>query len=367
MLTKLMSFTLMLCLAATTAFTQAATTTNATMTTTNTATTEVEAEDYERLLDAYLTVTFREYAYESLDLTSEEIIALDPVYLAYMKEKDELHDKRVDLIKEYAEEIADDDMEEEMAEEAPDMIETFFEINSDVDELRKNYFDRMEDVIPYEKAFAFFLIEQDVENRLMRERLISLVPVVVEIENDGREMGMNMTGSEWESPEIEIEREWEAKSGSTAATEMDHQHMWSKNNHVSVDGKVALDHQFTYNGLLEVTNTIKAAASAVDADIDDLDDRTQMIMDKAAEMQVDPYEDTHADKARVAFIAVAELVADLSEAEEVEMPEEEVEQLRIFAERIDPEILYMDQATRTYVFFTQAEKVLNEMKITEFK
>ncbi|MEM1214940.1 MAG: hypothetical protein AAGJ82_04605, partial [Bacteroidota bacterium] len=71
---------------------------------------EVSEDDYERLLDAYVRVKFREFAYENLALTREEIIAVDPLYMEYMREKNELNDQRSTLMESYREDIktADD-------------------------------------------------------------------------------------------------------------------------------------------------------------------------------------------------------------------------------------------------------------------
>ena len=95
MFKKLISLTLMSCLLVSFTFAQqemaASNLTEASTLKSNSTTLRTSAEDsYERMLDAYLKVKIREYAYETLNLTKEEIIALDPIYMSYMDDKDQL-------------------------------------------------------------------------------------------------------------------------------------------------------------------------------------------------------------------------------------------------------------------------------------
>lgn len=66
-------------------------------------------DSYECMLDVYLKVKFWEYVYEILNLIKEEIIVLDLIYMSYMDDKDQLFDCCVVMVKEYCEEMMEDD------------------------------------------------------------------------------------------------------------------------------------------------------------------------------------------------------------------------------------------------------------------
>lgn len=299
--------------------------------------TTVSDTDYERLLDAYLRVSFREYAYETLNLSSDQIIALDPLFMEYMKERNALMDKRTDLMNEYNEEMKEDDRAEDEAEESAEFVEDYWEINIDEQRLRKETFDRMEDAISFRKAFEFFLLEEAIANRVNQEKAIEYIPVLVDLD----------------SPELTYYRE------------VDRYNTWMKRNDISIDGKTSLDHQYTYDGLMKLSRTIKATVNAVDADIENFDTHLATIKEKANIMTQDKYADNHADAARVAFVTVATLMEEIAALDGVVVASERIKALRMAAEKIDPNTLYLEQSKHAYSFFNEAQQTINNLYTKE--
>ncbi len=301
------------------------------------ATDNVSVADYERMLDAYLRVSFREYAYEALNLTPDQIISLDPLYMEYMKERSELMDKRTELMDEYVEEMKEDDRPADEAEESAEYIEDYWEINIDEQRLRKETFDRMEDAVSYRKAFEFFLLEEAISNRVNQEKTIEYVPVLIDLD----------------SPELTYYRE------------IDRYNTWMKKNDIEIDGTTSLDHQYTYDGLMKLTRTIEATVNTVDGEIEGFNMHIATIKGKAMEMTNDKYANTHADAARVAFTTVATLMEEVAELDGVVVADEYLKSLRTAAEKIDPDTLYLDQSKHAYNFFSEAQSTLNNLYTKE--
>jgi len=269
--------------------------------------TAVSKMKYEKLLDGYLTVNFRKYAYERLNLTEDEIIALDPLYLSYMQEKNELNDRREKLVKDYRKEMKEDDRPADEAEETTDFIEDYWELKIAGEELRKDYFDKMEDVIPYQKAFTFFLLEESIEMDLLKEMNVQLAPVLLELED----------------PNLVYYRE------------LKRYNIWMQRNNIDIGGTVSLDHQYTYDGLKKLSNAIRATARVAKVNVTDLEARIDEIMAKAAQMQEDKYADTHADLAKAAFMMVTDLMTDLNRSDAIVIQEDNIKQMRAITDKID--------------------------------
>jgi len=314
----------------------------------NSTTLRTSAEDsYERMLDAYLKVKFREYAYETLNLTKEEIIALDPIYMSYMDDKDQLLDRRAVMVKEYREEMMEDDRLQDEINESADFVENYWENKIAVDELRKDYFDRMEDKIPYDKALRFFMLEENAEAQILLARQTDYFPILIEVEVE-EPMVMNKAA--------------ETETSSTRTImEIDNYNLWMKENNVDLNGKVGLDHDYTYDGLERLTKAVRATVSRVDGKVANLDNRLNQVMMKAAEMQKDPYADTHANSAKKAFMMLTEIMSDVQKLNATVVPTKHINDMRMAAEKIDVDVLYMDQSAHTYSFFEAAQKAVNNI------
>lgn len=304
-------------------------------------------DSYERMLDAFLKVEFREYAYEKLALNREQIIALDPIYLEYMNAKDDLFDQRMIMVRDYRLEMMEDDRIEDEREESADFVEDYWENRIAIDELRKNYFDRMEDVIPYEKALQFFMLEENAETQIMLARQSKFFPILIEVmveEPDG------------------TQRIGEMESSSTRTImEIDRYNIWMKENDVELSGKIGLDHDYTYDGLERLTQAVYATVDRVDTKVANLDTRLEQVMSKAAEMKKDPYADTHANLAKEAFLMLTDVMSDVQKLNATVIPTKHINAMQVAAENIEVDVLYMDQSAHAYSFFEAAQKAVNNI------
>ncbi len=139
-------------------------------------------EDYERFIDKKLEMNFRLSAMEAINLTSEEISAFNPVFDNYITAKDRLSDKKFKILEAYAEEMREESDADDRAEETSDLIEDYWEAEIAEMELKKDYYDRLEDKIPFQKAIDFFLYEETVENDMKYDILVPTMPTVINIE-----------------------------------------------------------------------------------------------------------------------------------------------------------------------------------------
>lgn len=152
-----------------------------------TANSEATMEDYERYIDQRLEMNFRLNAMKSIELTPEEINAFNPVFDNYIAAKDRLSEKKFNILEEYAEEMEEEDDADDQAEETSDFIEDYWEAEIAEMELKKDYYDILENKIPYQKAIDFFLYEETVENGMKYDILSSKMPTIIKIETHKKE------------------------------------------------------------------------------------------------------------------------------------------------------------------------------------
>lgn len=146
---------------------------------------EPSPEDYERMIENHFKVEFRKMAYESLDLTKDEITKFDPLYNNYISQKMDIVDRRNKLINEYRDEMNEDDDAAEKEDERADFIENYWETQINEMELKKDYFDRFEDIVSNEKAVGFFLLEEKAQSRMEEINLIGIVPMMIDVRKYG--------------------------------------------------------------------------------------------------------------------------------------------------------------------------------------
>lgn len=143
---------------------------------------DVTIEDYERFIDKKLEMNFRLNAMDAINLTSEEINAFNPVFDNYITAKDRLSEKKFKILEEYVDEMQGESDADDRAEETSDLIEDYWEAEIAEMELKKDYYDILEDKIPFQKAVDFFLYEETVENDMKYDILLPTMPLVAKIE-----------------------------------------------------------------------------------------------------------------------------------------------------------------------------------------
>lgn len=288
--------------------------------------TDVSPQEFERLIENAFKVDFRTYVIEQLGLNEDEITRFTPIYLAYMDERADLADERQQLMEEYANEMRESNNNNEK-EETADFIENYWEVNINEMELRKDYFDRMEDAISYKDAMAFFLLEEDLSRSLNRVQMQRLVPAVTII--DLPENGMSDNNSSY----IDF----------------------------NIDGKVALDHHFTHQGLTQLVSAADAIARAKNINIPQWEQQKQQILHAADQITQHWRSTDHADKTREAFLMTANVFQTLQQRGNFTALSYEASQLADAARRIDPSVNMTQQSEKVRDYFLRAESLVNTM------
>lgn len=288
----------------------------------------VESETYNQFLDNYLRVQFRSFAYEVLHLDENEITAADPILMDYLKAKNELYDRRLVLINQLQ---TDNTIHQSDTLTQGDFLEAYWEVSIAEQQLRKDHFNELRKVIPFSKAFQFFLLEESLQGKAQEDQMSSWLADVPQW-NQAKQM-YNRTLARY--------------------------NRWMHN----LDGGVSVTHDYTYDGLEKLTQTIEAIVIVNHLDIDGLYQRTTQVMQWAEQLQSPDNVENHALLVRKAFIEVAELIQDIADYPGLDFIELANEDLLRTAKQIDPEILYIEQAPYAYNFFQRAQDMLNEISL----
>ena len=123
---------------------------------------QTDAAKYRRYTDNQLNMDFRNAAYEALQLTSEDIDEIDPLFYSYMAAAEELAEKRDKMLEGNMKIDHNAANSAAQMEDYADFFEDYREVEIESMKLKKNYFDRMEDKVGTDKAIQFFLFEDAV-------------------------------------------------------------------------------------------------------------------------------------------------------------------------------------------------------------
>ncbi|PHN04792.1 hypothetical protein [Flavilitoribacter nigricans] len=376
-------------------------------------TTEPTPEQYETMIENYYNVKFREMAFESLELTEDEITKFDPLYAEYISRKKDIVQRRNKLVEKYRDEMMEDDDAEEKADERADFIENYWETQIKEMELKKDFFDRFEDIVSNEKAINFFLLEEKMQSRVEEASLIQIVPMMIEVReyyptkkhkdtsmnwDEKKDMSTDKTTTtttdkkEWSSDDKKMtdKKEWNNKSTATTTTtgmdksmtdKKDTSKDWTSKGTATyttntsnisalaaynkwiekADNKVALNHQYTHNGLQKLVSAIWAVAGAHDIDASAWSDKKEKIMSVTTELQKDPMSTDHADITREAFEMTAVMINAIQDKKGTDKTKDVATKVTSAANAINPDRLMTDQATEIYNFFGQANKALHAL------
>eukprot|EP01024_Parvocaulis_polyphysoides_P012766 TRINITY_DN14755_c0_g1_i1.p1 TRINITY_DN14755_c0_g1~~TRINITY_DN14755_c0_g1_i1.p1 ORF type:complete len:189 (-),score=17.43 TRINITY_DN14755_c0_g1_i1:91-657(-) len=144
----------------------------------------VDQKDYERFIENSLQMEFRNFILKELALTSDQIKKFDPVLDQYMDKRSELFDRKFQMLNEYVDEMAEDDRRNDEKIETMNFVDNYWFVEIREIELKQNYFDKMANVIPHEKAIEFFLLEEMLEDRMKQQTLVGSFPVLIEVEKN---------------------------------------------------------------------------------------------------------------------------------------------------------------------------------------
>lgn len=291
---------------------------------------EATQEDYQRMMKSEVFVAVRAQAVNSLNLSEKETSGFTPLLMEYTKQKEALVDRRVRLVEKYADEMSEDDRIKDEMNETGDFIENYWEVDIAEMELKKDFFDRMEDVITPSKALRFFANEDMYNLRAKRSLLVEKLP----------EMYILFPNPVTYQFELDDFREWKR---------------------LNIDGMVALDHQFTANGLTKLLNAAEAMTQTEGISVNNFASRKAEVM-KSTEMLTKNWKSLkHADYARQAFVTTADILAEIAKDNRFETKAEWLSKLNSTAKMIDPDQKLTDQASTVYTFFNTAEAIVNDL------
>lgn len=123
-------------------------------------------------------VDYRQYTINVLDLTPEEITKFDPEFKKFMKQKAKHIERRMKMFADLREELAEDDSQKNEDEDRADFIEEYWEELIEEMDTKKDFFDRLEDEIPVQKAASFFFWDDAVERRTTNNLLGDIIPII---------------------------------------------------------------------------------------------------------------------------------------------------------------------------------------------
>ena len=280
---------------------------------------------------------------DMLDLDEKEAEQFTGIYNRYVQDYIAIQQKREKLVDEAAEEIAEEDSMNDKQDEVADFIENYWETKIATEELKKDYFDELEDVIGPMRALKFFEVlnmyeDRDASRSMTRiPAMISLAPVRISYQ-----------------PDLDQFYTWKMRN-------VDQRMNQSKDlKKIDIEGKVALDHEFTYEGLNKLLTATESMVRAENLTISNFSERKSKIMALAKDMTTNWKETTHADSAREAFILTADLMKEASRALGYEQ-DAWLMKLEENARAISGAQRYTDQADEAYAFFDSAERVLNRL------
>jgi len=333
---------------------------------------DVTQEDYERYYEQKMKIDFRNYVLEELDLTSEQIVNIDPLLRDYLNERTRLAEERLDLINEYEEEMKEKEGSAEQAEESSDFIEDYWEASIDEMELKEQYFDQFEDEIPYQKALEFFFLEDDMQYRIARPYLIKISPSMSS--NDSH------FSDKWSS-----DKERQNRKMSDANNRR--KNSWDKQNHYSdtkqagnqdsddysfaftswfdaTDETVSLDHDYTREGLNNIAEDFNKLASFNLMDKNQAESVSSELKAMGKKIQKDWTSDMHADWVRNAFTMVANQMdgLDLDQFDISDDVSMMISGLESSAKNISKEALLTNQANSVNSFFKELNKIMTELE-----
>jgi hypothetical protein len=318
---------------------------------------EATLVDYERMIENALEIEFRKYAIESMGLNKEEIIEFDPIFRDYMDKKNDLIERQFTCIERYQQEMAEDDRLEDELEETAEFVEDYWELKIDGAKLRNDYYDKLEDKIGPFKALEFFMIEESLENQVQQERVVEFIPVYITV--DKSSMGSNSSSNKWNNRSDRAQSDkWTKKGSSNASTYSSEVAAYNKwvNNHKK--GNVSLDHQYTHDGISQLTKTMVAIAKAQGLSASSYQSTKNELMKMADQLRKDPKSTEHADITRKAFESISSMLATLHTKGKNSDSLSAVERA---AKKINPDELLTNQAKHIHNFFASAQTVVNEI------
>ena len=343
--------------------------------------------DFEAWVDHEFQFDFRKMVDDVLQLEDDQQRDFNVIYLDYLKDQVALAKKQHNLLDEYQEEMKEDDTKKDEDGETADFIEDYWEVSIDQSDLRKEYFDRLEDAIGWEKAFNFFLLENDVRSRLHSVRVYKIFPEIAFFyKGDGygatdrstSEMkSSTMTDTTHSDVSYRKAKSWnDNKSDQDAYANTDKRWVEGESTTKGVEAhgvdaynawyekedSMSLDHDYTYTGITRLVAAIEDVENRYEKvrNTESFSDFEEEVTALADKLTVKPLSDQHADAARKAFQLISNRIVEMEKA----CGEEDLsnsDAVVATAEDINPDELLLDQNEDVKRFFKVAGTAVNEL------
>lgn len=328
---------------------------------------DVTQEDYERFVENSLQMEFRNFVLGELDLTSEQIIKLDPVIDEYMEERSELFERKFRLLDEYAAEMAEDDLPSDEKVETMNFVDNYWFVEIREIELKQNFFDKIVNVISPAKSIEFFLLEEMLEDRMKQQTLVGTFPILVEIEKMP-EMSMRQRMKKQKHHQKEMKSYSQKEHKAMRMEETGEQYrmyrssiedfqVWAAVNKHGVD----LSHEYTHDGLTKMTHAVNALAKAHQIDAKGFAPKKKAVLRIADQLTKNPLSTQHADLTQEAFNNLNEMLNTIQMSSDSWRTVDNVGKLRMISNELNPEELMTDQAEVIYNYFDEAHEVVKIM------
>lgn len=291
------------------------------------------SDKYQKMVRGQYEVDMRKLVFESLHLNEMEITKMDPLFTQYLSDKQKFTQRREMLVKEYAEEMKEDDTAKDEANETGDFVENYWETKIDEMELKKDYFDRFEDIIGSARSLELFNIEGMYANRIARMAMLKSLP---------------------NQPTIYL---LEPVSYSYDRQVNDYNN-WRR---VNINGSVSVDHNYTYNGLSKLMMATEAMVDAEGISVMNFHDKKKEIMTLAGDMKKNWKSLDHADMARMAFTKTAGIITEIAKDSRFTVDQKWLSKLNDQAKMIKPNVKLTEQGPAVDMFFETASYVLNNL------
>lgn len=128
--------------------------------------------------------------------------------------------------------------------------------------------------------------------------------------------------------------------------------------YVNEHGNMDLDHEYTNDALLQLTEAVRAKAGQLNHDIQaDL----EQVEELAGQIQQDPFETTHATKIRSAADILANAMANMQQQHYPDL-NDKTQEVKQAAGQIEPNTLTLDQRDAVKGFFHKSAILLQSMQ-----
>lgn len=127
--------------------------------------------------------------------------------------------------------------------------------------------------------------------------------------------------------------------------------------YVNSSGTMALNHEYTSEALLKLTNAVKSKGEQVGQDVSGDLDKVNEYADKITR---DPFETTHANSIRKSADILADAMQNIQAAKYPNLSAQCME-VKNAANNIDPDVLTLDQKDAVKSFFEKSANLLEDM------